>query len=149
MNVSDAGLKFIADREGVRLLAYPDPGTGGEPWTIGVGHTDPGHIRPGDTCSMEQAMAWLRDDCATAEDAVSRLVAVPLTQTQFDALVDFVFNEGEGNFASSTLLRLLNAGDYEGADRQFIRWNLANGHVLGGLTTRRRLEAAMFEGAGS
>jgi lysozyme len=142
MRASDAGLKFIAEREGVRLAAYPDPGTGGAPWTIGVGHTR--GVKQGDTCCCDQAMAWLVVDATEAEDAVNRLVKVPLTQHQFDALVDFVFNEGAGNFAGSTLLRLLNAGDYDGADRQFCRWNIAAGHVMGGLTRRRALEAAKF-----
>ena len=146
MNISDAGLQFICDREGVRLDAYPDPGSGGEPWTIGVGHTDPGNIKPGDTCTMEQAMAWLRSDVAWAEGAVNSQVRVSLTQGQFDALVDFVFNEGTANFASSTLLRLLNLGQYDEADAQFVRWNMAAGHVMGGLTTRRNLEAEMFDG---
>lgn len=145
MQLSDKGLHFIMAHEGVRLAAYPDPGSGGEPWTIGVGHT--GGVRPGDTCTMDQAMAWLRSDVAWAEAAVNSQCRAPLTQDQFDALVDFTFNEGTGNFSSSTLLRLLNADppDYEGADRQFARWNQAAGRVLPGLVTRRADEAAMFE----
>lgn len=145
MKTSDRGLHFIMAHEGVRLEAYPDPGTGGEPWTIGVGHTS--GVRQGDTCTMDQAMAYLRQDVGVAEDAVNRLVNVALTQEQFDALVDFTFNEGPGALASSTLLRLLNAGDYAGADRQFARWNFANGRVLPGLVTRRADEAALFQGA--
>lgn len=147
MKVSDKGLHFIMAHEGVRLKAYPDPGTGGAPWTIGVGHTH--DVQEGDTCSVDGAMAFLREDCAAAESAVNRLVKVPITQDQFDALVDFVFNVGEGNFAGSTLLRLLNAGDYTGADRQFARWNLAAGRILPGLVTRRADEATLFAGAGA
>lgn len=144
MRTSDKGLHFIMAHEGVRLEAYPDPGTGTEPWTIGVGHTS--GVREGDTCTMDEAMAYLRQDVGVAEDAVNRLVNVALTQDQFDALVDFTFNEGAGALASSTLLRLLNAGDYAGADKQFARWNLANGRVLPGLVTRRADEAALFNG---
>lgn len=143
LRVSDDGLKFIMLREGVRNRAYPDPATGGAPWTIGVGHTGP-EVYPGLYWSDSQVMDALRRDVAHFEAAVNRLVTVRLTQHEFDALVDFTFNEGEGNLAASTLLRLLNAGDYEGADKQFARWNLANGHVLGGLVTRRRLEAENF-----
>lgn len=140
MQTSDRGLRFIMAHEGVRTAAYDD-GTG--VWTIGVGHTK--GVRPGDICTMDQAMAWLREDIAEAEDAVNRLVKVPLNQHQFDALVDFDFNEGEGGLGGSTLLRLLNAGDYHGADLQFARWNQAAGRVLQGLVTRRADEAAMFE----
>lgn len=145
MQISGAGLRFIMAREGVRLVAYQDSvGV----WTIGCGHTGRAQgqpVRDGDTCTYAQAMQWLRDDSQWAADAVNRDVKVPLTQHQFDALVDFVFNEGEGSFAGSTLLRLLNAGDYDGADAQFKRWNLAGGRVLAGLVTRRELEAEMFE----
>ncbi len=148
MRISDRGLEHITASEGCRLEAYPDPGTApphgnGEPWTIGVGHT--GGVKPGDTCTMEQAMAWLRSDVAWAEAAVNRRITVPLAQSQFDALVSFVFNVGESQFGTSTLLRLLNAGDYRGAAAQFDRWNLAGGRVMPGLVRRRAEERAMFE----
>jgi lysozyme len=71
-------------------------------------------------------------------------VTVPLTQHQFDALVDFTFNAGGGNFASSTMLRLLNARDYAGADAQFVRWDMAGGAHIAGLAHRRAAEAALF-----
>jgi lysozyme len=140
MKTSPAGIKFIEEREGCRLTAYQDSvGV----WTIGVGHTI--GVVPGMTITQEEADDLLAEDLANAEAAVNSLVKVPLSQPQFDALVDFVFNEGATQFRSSTLLRLLNAGDYEGADQQFARWDLAGGRVLAGLVTRRRLEAEMFE----
>ena len=83
-------------------------------------------------------------DLADAQSAVRTMVTVPLNANQFSALVDFVFNEGSGHFESSTLLRLLNAGDYTGSDAQFAAWDKAGGKVLAGLLTRRNAEAALF-----
>src|SRR3990167_667104 len=142
MKTSDRGLEFIRVFEGMKLIAYPDPGTGAEPWTIGVGHTK--GVRRGDVCTEAEAMAWLREDCAEAETCVESFVESELTQNQFDALVSFVFNCGCGNFKASTLLRLINAGNVEGAAGQFKRWNKANGKVMAGLTRRRQAEADLF-----
>ncbi len=146
MNVSKKGLEFIQDVEGCKLFAYKD---GGGVWTIGVGHTGPEVVK-GLTCTMEQALQWLSEDTEEAVAAVEALVKVKLTQNQFDALVSFVFNLGSGSFAKSTLLRKLNAGDYEGASREFPRWNKDNDPKTGklieveGLTKRRLLEQSMF-----
>src|SRR4051812_37911101 len=97
------------EHEGCKLTAYPDPATGGEPYTIGVGHT--GGVRAGDTCTEEQAREWLRRDAQTAVRCVNASVKGNLTQNQFDALCSLVFNIGCGNFGKSTLLRRLNEGD--------------------------------------
>lgn len=140
-----AGANLTEVSESLRLAAYPDPGTGGAPWTIGYGHTGP-DVEPGMTCNAAQAQAWLMGDIATAENAVHRLVTVRLTQDQFDALVDFTFNLGARNLATSTLLKKLNAGDYAGADAEFGKWNMAAGKVLPGLTKRRAAEAGLFWG---
>lgn len=142
MRTSERGLAFIAEHEGLMLHAYPDPGTGAEPYTIGYGHT--GGVKPGDTCTEAQAMEWLAEDVREAERAIERLVTVDLTQDQFDALVSFVFNLGAGNFGGSTLLKRINAGDFEGASREFPKWNKAAGRVMAGLTKRRLAEAALF-----
>ena len=142
MKISEAGLQFIKNHEGIRLAAYPDPATGGEPWTIGVGHT--GGVNPSDTCTEAEAMDWLRDDCATAEQCIEDHVDVDLTQNQYDALVSFIFNCGCGNFRASTLLKLTNSRSFEGASHQFGRWNKANGKEMAGLTTRRRDESILF-----
>lgn len=143
MQTSANGLAFIRDHEGCELHAYPDPGSGGEPWTIGVGHT--GGVKPGDTCTMQQAMQWLKEDVQEAEDAVNRLVKVELSQDQFDALVSLVFNIGGGNFAKSTLLKKINARNFEGAADEFPRWNRAAGRVMAGLTKRRHAEQSLFQ----
>lgn len=144
MQTSDRGLEFIKHHEGLETKAYPDPGSAdGNPWTIGVGHTK--GVKKGDTCTVEQAMAWLREDVQGAEAAVLRLVNVPLSQAEFDALVSFVFNVGVGAFEKSTLLRMLNDEDREGAAAQFKRWNKNDGRVMAGLTRRRAEEARLFE----
>ncbi len=144
---SDVALDEIKGFEGLRLVAYPDPGNPatGEPWTIGYGHT--AGVKRGDTCTEEQATEWLRSDLQYAEAAVRHLVDVPLTQGQFDALVSFVFNCGQVAFGNSTLLRLLNAGNVASAAGQFARWNKGANGPLPGLTRRREAERKMFEGA--
>lgn len=144
--VSDAGIALIKQYEGLELRAYPYPGNPrtGEPWTIGYGHT--AGVRRGDTCTAEQADAWLRQDITYAAACIKHLVNVPLTQGQFDALASFVYNIGQAQFGSSTLLRLLNAGNTVGAAAQFDRWNRGTSGVMPGLVKRRAAERAMFEG---
>ncbi|MDQ0314867.1 glycoside hydrolase family protein [Amorphus orientalis] len=147
MKTSDRGVAFIAAHEGVVLKAYPDPATGGEPWTIGVGHTSragPPSVRPGMTITRGEAFEILEADLAVFERAVSSAVTVPLRQHEFDALVSFTFNLGAGNLRKSTLLRKLNAGDKAGAAGEFHKWNRAAGRVMRGLTRRRAEEAALF-----
>jgi lysozyme len=140
--ISERGLAIIREFEGLRLHAYPDPASGGEPYTLGYGHTL--DVDPGDNCTLEEAEQWLLDDCADAEVAVLKHVRVPLSQGQLDALISFVFNLGDGNFHKSTLLRKLNAGDYVGAWQEFPRWNKAAGKVMPGLSRRRAAEAKLF-----
>lgn len=141
----DAGMKIrnigiIKKHEGLRLEAYlPTPN---DVWTIGYGHTHT--AKQGMKITEPQAEELLRRDIAWAENAVNKSAVVPLTQNQFDALVSFVFNVGEGAFGSSTLLRMLNAKDYEGAANQLLRWNKQKGRVLNGLTKRREEERKLF-----
>jgi lysozyme len=144
VKTSQAGLDLIAHFEGFSSVAYPDPGSGGDPWTIGYGHTK--GVKPGDTCTKEQALTWLAEDVEDAERTVARLVTVDLTQNQFDSLVSFVFNCGAGNFERSTLLKMVNAGSPNEAAQQFGRWTKAAGRELAGLVRRRHDEAAMFSG---
>lgn len=143
MQYSLDGQHLTERMEGDRLTAYPDPSTLGKPWTIGYGHTN--GVQAGDMCTQAQAEAWLLEDVQTAVAAVNRLVTVSLSQHQFDALVDFTFNAGEGNFANSTMLRLLNAGDFMGAELQFARWSFAGGAHMAGLAARRAAEATEFD----
>lgn len=141
MHISETGLALIRQFEGLRLSAYRCPA--GIP-TIGYGTT--AGVKMGDTITKERAEELLREDVKRFEAQVLRLVKVPLTQGQFDALVSFVYNLGAGNLSNSTLLRLLNAGDYKGAAAQFDRWVYASGKKLSGLVKRRAAERALFEG---
>jgi lysozyme len=142
MHTNAAGLKIIKDAEGLRLNAYPDPGTGGAPWTIGYGHTGP-DVHPGLTITSERATELLAADLARFELAVSSLCPVT-TENQFSALVSFAYNLGPGALKGSTLCRLHNEGRYIEAAAQFQRWNKAAGQVLPGLTKRRAAEAALY-----
>ncbi|SDH08832.1 lysozyme [Paraburkholderia phenazinium] len=143
MQVSPNGIALTKKFESCRLTAYPDPGTGAEPWTCGWGSTGP-DITQGTVWTQAQADSRLEEGLNRAGQAVNGLVHVVVNQNQFDSLCDFVYNVGAGNFRSSTLLRLLNAGDFAGAAQQFARWNLAAGHVLPGLVARRAAEQALF-----
>ena len=144
MNASDRGLDLIKSFEGCKLTAYPDPGTGGAPWTIGWGTTR--GVKPGMTITQEEADLLLAEDVSSFAQAVNRLVTVPLNQNQFDALVSFAYNVGSSNLGNSTLLRLLNEGNYEGAAGQFGRWvNGGSGETLPGLVRRRAAERALIE----
>lgn len=139
--LSQQGVEHIAKREGLRLVAYPDPGTKGVPWTICYGHTK--GVYRGMRATEAQCDQWLAEDLRVAEGAVQRLVRVPLRQGQYDALVSFVFNVGEWKFSTSTMLRLLNAGDWQASCHQFPRWVYANKIKLEGLAVRRFEEEAM------
>ena len=139
MKPSGACRALVRQFEGCRLQAYLCPA--GVP-TIGVGRTR--GVKLGDRCSQQQADLWLTQDLDDAAAAVATLVRVPLTQGQFDALTSFVFNLGERRLAESTLLILLNKGNYVGAADQFSRWVYAGGQRLKGLVDRRAAEAALF-----
>ena len=127
--------------EGCKLTAYQDiRGI----WTIGYGHT--GHdVRPGLTITQDEAEQLLLHDIESAVNTVNHLVTVQITQHEFDALVDFTFNVGSGNFASSTLLRYLNAGLLDAAAKEFERWDKAAGVVVAGLLRRRIAEENWFK----
>lgn len=139
-------LKNWEGRRGLAVLtAYRDGG--GVP-TIGFGHTN--GVVMGMSCTPEQAERWLQEDVREAENAVNKLVKVPLNEFQFDALVCFVFNVGVGAFAKSTLLRVLNAGGYAAVPGQMLRWvkdvNPRTGKMVTvpGLVNRRSAEIALW-----
>lgn len=113
-------------------------------WTIGYGHT--AGVKENDTCTMDQAVAFLHQDVASAVAAVCRLVRVPLTQNQFDALVSLTFNCGTAPLVM-TLGNLLNSGNYTGAAGEFKKWDKQAGVELDGLEKRRLVEAAHFQAA--
>lgn len=141
--ISNKGLLLIMKFEGMKSRAYPDPGTGGFPWTIGYGHTR--GVKPGEVCTDEEAIDWLKEDCATVEAEMEPLIEVDLTQNQRDALISFVFNVGIGHFRNSTMLLLINAGNLGAAAQQFYRWDMAAGRPMAGLLARREDEAELFQ----
>lgn len=142
LTYSRDGLRLTEQFEGCQLKAYPDiVGV----WTIGYGHTK--GVSPGTVCTQEQAEQWLQEDIQEAANAVNRLVTTPLTQHEFDALVDFVFNLGVNAFAQSTMLIYLNRGDHVRAAGQFERWDMAGGKHVAGLLRRRVAEEAEFKEA--
>jgi GH24 family phage-related lysozyme (muramidase) len=125
--------------------AYPDPGTGKLPWTIGWGSTG-ADIVENTVWSQAQCDARLEANLTSFSAQVSSLLgSAPTSQNQFDALVDFAYNIGVANLESSTLLRLHKAGDYAGAAAQFPLWDHADGKVLPGLQKRRAAEQALYE----
>lgn len=144
MKISDEGIALIKEFEGLELNSYPDPGTGGDPWTVGYGHTGP-EVRPGMTITEQEAEDMLRADLQAFENCVSNACAgIAMTQAQFDALVCWTFNVGCNAMRGSTLLRKLRSGDEDGAAAEFLRWNRSGGRVMAGLTRRRQAERDLF-----
>ena len=141
MKTSQYGIDLIKYYEGLELDAYQ---CAAGVWTIGYGHTK--GVQPGDTWSEDHANHMLERELEEYENYVNTAVNVPLSQNQFDALVSWVYNLGNGNLTSSTMLKVLNSGDYDGVPAQIKRWNKAGGKVLEGLTKRRQSESDMFEG---
>lgn len=142
MKLSQKGIELIKQFEGYSSKAYPDPATGGAPWTIGYGTTK--GVKPGMVITAQQAEKMLRDDVAKFESGVSSLITAPTTQGQFDAMVSLAYNIGLGNFGKSTLLKKHNARCYTCAADQFRVWNRANGKVMNGLTKRRAAERQVY-----
>jgi lysozyme len=149
--VSAAGVGLVKQFEGCArrrsdglLEAYPDPGTGGAPWTIGWGATGPG-IGPGTAWTQAQCDSRLAADLARHAAEVAQAIGqTPTSQGQFDALVSFRYNTGA--IGRATLTQRHRAGDYAGAAAEFARWNRAGGRVLAGLVRRRAAEAALYRG---
>jgi lysozyme len=163
-STSPAAYGLIKRKETLRLDAYPDPQTGDEPWTVGWGATGPG-IEDGTVWTRSQADQRLVADVCFREDIIRQSVTVPLTQGQFDALVSILYNVGAGradmpgqpgrdgiitlrNGHPSTLLRKLNAGDYDGARAQFLQWVSPGSNVEHGLTVRREEELELWDQPG-
>lgn len=139
--VCQEAVDLVKQFEGLYLSVYLCPA--GVP-TIGYGHT--AGVALGQTITAEQAEQFLTTDLTSAAASVDRLVKVALTPQQRGALASFVFNLGAGNLQDSTLLKLLNGGDYAGAAGEFGKWVHADGKVLPGLVRRRAAEAALFQG---
>lgn len=146
--------KIVREFEGCsRILAtgavtsYPDPATGGEPWTIGYGSTGP-DIKKHTVWTKAQCDARLLHDLnARFGPAVDKLTkGVPVAANQKAALVSFAYNLGEGRLEESTLLRKFRDGNTRGAADEFLKWTFANGKQMRGLVKRREAERALFLG---
>ena len=139
MKLGERGTEILKYFEGCKLTAYQDSvGV----WTIGYGHTK--GVYDGMTITQDQAEQMLLSELEEYEGYIKDMVTVPLTQNQFDALVVWVYNLGPTNFRNSTLLKELNAGNYNAAGQEITRWNKAGGKVLAGLVKRREAEAQLF-----
>jgi len=142
MRMSDQGIDALLKKfEGCKLKAYKDPvGI----WTIGYGHTSAAgepDVTEGLTITQAEAEAILKRDLIKYEKPVADMVKVPLSQHQFDVLVDFAYNAGVGNLKSSTLLKRVNAGDFDAVPNELMKWTKAKGKELPGLVRRRRAES--------
>jgi lysozyme len=153
MKTSEYGKLSIRKDEDFRSVAYQiKQGQFIDKWTYGYGSTtkfDGSPVQKGDTITVEDAIILFERDIARFELAVNRLAQVELTQNQFDALVSFVYNLGAGALEKSTLLKKLNDKNYNGAAKEFTKWNKvtdAKGKkvALAGLTARREREKALF-----
>jgi len=156
MRLSHDGAELMHRFEACRLEAYPDPKTGGDPWTIGWGHTG-SDVHPGLVWTQEKADDTFMEDVRVHEQNVDGCVTVEVDQDQYDALVSIMFNVGPGgprkdgiarlrDGRPSTLIRRLNAGEFDEAADQFLVWVSPGSNVERGLRFRRRCERAMFLG---
>jgi lysozyme len=154
MQVGERGKKLFKEWEGLVTHEYLD--SGGEP-TIGIGHLlthserTSGKIvirgrvlRYRNGLSEQQCWDLLDQDLDGVEKTVNQAVTVALNQNQFDALVSFTFNVGDGAFCGSTLLKLLNQGQYNQVPAQLIRWTWDNGKIVQGLMNRRQKEITLW-----
>ena len=137
--ISQTGIDLIKSFEGCSLKAYRCPAN---VLTIGYGHT--GGVKEGQVITQQEAERLLRVDLGSYEAAVNKYVKTVINQNQFDALVSFAYNCGCGALQKSTLLKLLNKGDYRSAADQFYLWNKGGGQVLKGLVRRRAAEKELF-----
>lgn len=150
MRVSKSMIDFIKVKEGFSATLYNDDDNN---CTIGYGHlvhygpidgSEPNWMKNGITEKQAEGLLLIELDEAAKD--VERLVKVPLNQNQFDSLVSFCFNLGEGNLERSTLLQVLNQGKYDSVPDQIVRWVKAGGKILKGLVIRRKQEADIFRG---
>lgn len=138
MKISEAGIKLICKWEEFRGYAYVCPAG---LWTIGYGHTN--NVKPTDKIGLAQGEAYLRQDLKIVERCLTAL-KLELNQNQYDALCSLIFNIGTGNFLRSTLLKYLQAKQYDKASAEFLKWRKAHGKVLKGLEARRKDEQELF-----
>jgi lysozyme len=146
MEINTACVNIVKFYEGFRSRPYLDPV--GIP-TIGYGSTyyenDTKVTLQDQPITSERAIQLLLYNLSKFASGVNTIVKVPLNNNQFNALVSFAYNVGLGALKKSTLLKLVNSGNYKGASEQFIRWNKAGGQVLPGLTKRREAERNLWQ----
>lgn len=140
--MNQAGIDLLKSFEGFSSIAYPDPASGGDPWTIGYGFTK--DVRPGDTITEAEAEDRLRVEVRGFEDGVLSVCTRLPTPNQLAAMSNLAYNVGLANFRSSTVLRRHNAGELYAAAGAFLLWNKAVGKVMAGLTRRREAERALY-----
>jgi len=140
MKISEDGLELIKKFEGCETSAYQDSvGV----WTIGFGHTK--GVEEGQTCSIEDAELMLTDEMEEYEGYINNMVKVDLQQHEFDSLVAWVYNLGPTNLGESTMLKVLNGGQFDRVPDEMNRWTRAGGEILEGLVRRRQAESLMFQ----
>jgi lysozyme len=149
MKPSSDCINLIKAMEGLRLEAYPDPATGGEPWTIGYGsvaYPDGKPVKLGHVITMQRAEDLLKWEVEKKAMAIGPLLLnTKINQSQFDALCSFCYNVGFGNLKSSTLLKKVrNNPDDPSIKDEFLKWNKANNKVMEGLTRRRMRECSLY-----
>lgn len=138
MKISNNCVELVKQFEGFEAKAYKCPAG---VWTIGYGHTL--NVRPNDVITEPQASTLLEEELQDYATKVAKIVP-NASQNQFDALVSFAYNLGVNALGTSTLLKKHLAGDYKGAQAEFLRWDKAGGKVLAGLTKRRQQESALY-----
>lgn len=143
MKLNQAGIDLIKQFEKCSLKAYPDPATGGHPWTIGWGHTG-SDVQPGAVWTQELCDATLLSDTNSTCSQLAPHIKTQLNDNQFSAVVSLAFNAGAGNIIKSTLLKLINADKLVEAANEFPKWDKAAGKVMQGLLTRRLAEQKLF-----
>jgi len=144
MKTSQRGIDLLKESEGLRLKAYQ---CSAGVWTVGFGTTNATgliDIKRDTVITKPQAEELLKRSLRSYEDAVNDYVKVPLNQSQYDSLVNFIYNIGEGAFKKSTLLKKLNRGGYASIPSEMMRWNKVGGKVNRGLVNRRTKEAALW-----
>jgi GH24 family phage-related lysozyme (muramidase) len=140
LTVDQAGVDFIEQEEGFSGTPYPDAGG----MDIGYGHV----LKSGENWSSitrAQAQTLLSNDLVPIQNVIAQYVTVPLDQNQYDALADLIYNVGINAFENSTLLKMLNAGNYAGAANQFSAWVNSNGKVNSALQARRSQDQNLFQ----
>ena len=140
--INQAGRALIQSSESFSNVAYPDPGTGGNPWTIAWGHTH--EVKKGDTCTQAQGDQWFEGDLEFFENEVSSLVQVPLNDNEFSALVSLAYNLKPSAFRQSSVIKYVNAGAFAKVPAALMDYDHSAGRVMPGLVKRRRAEGELW-----